>query len=127
MTKKYTIEQIEKMLTEISPWPYKKQKAYKAYQVCHVSTDEDQSYGMKIPHCDVYGERQEYDSSFFTAAPEIIRSLLDEIKEKDRLLALVEGALQKIMDADNSRESKTFDIADAILATIIRSVNLGGV
>ena len=61
---------------------------------------------------------KENDPTFFTAAPEIIRFLLDELKEKERLLALVEGALQEIMDADDSYESTTFDIADKILNQI---------
>lgn len=98
MTKNYTIEEIEKILTEISPWPYKRSKTY---EVCHVSLEEDQSYGMLIPHCDVFGENKENDSTFFTAAPEIIRFLLDELKEKERLLEVAQKMYRDSQEAFN--------------------------
>ena len=44
---------------------------------------------------------KENDSTFFTAAPEIIRFLLDELKEKDRLLEVAQKMYRDSQEAFN--------------------------
>ncbi len=97
------LEDIEKLLTEISPWPWSSKKDQQARDWHEVWSLNNP--GMDVARLPPWSNYVEANAGFIAAAPQIIRDLLDRLK-------IAEEALDYVVRSHFNDSEYQYDIID---------------